>query len=103
MAAVIVDRMWKHDELDWVRTSTDVRRLSSACISWFRGKDPCIPKSGFVSSWGPEGVLCAVTGGTAVGLVPAVPLRVTVLLSTSVPWALPLSLAPLPAFPEDLH
>lgn len=38
-----------------------------------------------------------------VGIVPAELLRLTMLLSTSVPLALPLSLATLLAFPEEMY
>ena len=104
MAARVVARMRRHIELDWVRTSTDVRRLSSACTTWFRGKHPRIPGDDFISRWGPVGVLCVVTGvkGTVVP-APAIPMHMTVLLSTSAPLALPVSLAPLPLLPDDLY
>lgn len=52
--------------------------------------------------WGPVG-LNAVTGGTAaVGLVPAVPMRMTLLLSFPVPVR-PASLVPLPRISDDLN
>ena len=104
VAARVVARMRKHIELDWVRTSTNVRRLSSACTSWFRGKDPRIPRDDFISRWGPVGVLCVVTGvAGAVVPAPAIPMHMTVLFSTSAPLALPVSLAPLPLLPDDLY
>lgn len=104
VVAVLVARLQRHMRLDWLRTTSDIRKLSTACSSWFRGKDPTLLQSGFVERWGPAGLLCAVQSGTAaVGIVPAVPMRMTVLLSVSVPLSLPVSLAPLPRLPDDLY
>ena len=43
------------------------------------------------------------TNRAALGLEPAVPLRMVILLSASVPLPLPVSLAPLPQLPDDLY
>jgi hypothetical protein len=104
VVAVLVAKLRRHMELDWLRTTTDVRKMSTACSSWFKGKDPGMIESGFVERWGPAGLLCAVQSGTAaIGIVPALPMRMTVLLSVSVPLPLPISLAPLPRLPDDLY
>ena len=94
VAAVVVAKMRRHIELDWLRTSSDVRRLSSACSSWFRGRESGLEVVDFLARWGPPGVLCVVTG--------ADPGVMKVTLTTSSPLPLPVPLAPLPVLPDAL-
>jgi hypothetical protein len=66
VAMVVVARLRRSMELDWQRVSGDVRKLSRACASWFRGRDPALSQEQFQQRWGPAGVLCSVAGEGAV-------------------------------------
>ena len=92
---MVVQRMRRHLQLDWVRCDTDVRTLSLACCSWFRGRDPALSVEEFVARWGPPGLLCTVVvagdGSRAL----------TVQLSTSHPVACPVP-DPVLALPANL-
>lgn len=48
---------------DWVRATSDLRRLGGVYAEWFRGRDASITVEEFEDRWARGGVLCRVEGG----------------------------------------
>jgi hypothetical protein len=83
VASMTVARLRRHIASDWLRCVRDVREMSLACSSWFRGRDPRLSREAFEARWGPAGLLCAVHDGANGAL------SMSVKLSTANPVPVP--------------
>ena len=77
-------------ERDWLRTTTDIRRLDNGYFSveWWRGQDPSLTFAQFEELWASPPFLCSATEGDPEA-VPPVPHSLVIHLGTDTPILFP--------------
>ena len=66
VAAAVVVSLQDQIRSDWLRVVTDIRTSTSACSSWFRGRDPELKEEDFLARGAVGGVLCESRDGNLV-------------------------------------